>query len=168
MATLRHGRVFGSSTRPLVTQPRIEFDLMRSNLGVQSPPLPLFTDLRDFRAAAPHGRRTERRDRNAGQHNDISHPLATLRLYFCRRGGRPYLVIQVPAPFTATTGEQKNEGSVMSHTKEAARRKRRTKAVPVLGAAGLSLSLASGASRRNRRHESADRSGCIGAGRPSK
>jgi hypothetical protein len=34
----------------------------------------------------------------------------------------------------------------MSHTKEAVRQKRRTKALPVLGAAGLSLSLASGAS----------------------
>ena len=34
----------------------------------------------------------------------------------------------------------------MPHTKEAVRRKRRTKAVPVLGAAGLSLSLAVGMS----------------------
>jgi hypothetical protein len=34
----------------------------------------------------------------------------------------------------------------MPHTKEAVRRKRRTKAVPVLGAAGLSFSLAIGAS----------------------
>jgi hypothetical protein len=34
----------------------------------------------------------------------------------------------------------------MPHTKEAARRRRRTKAMPVLGAAGLSLSLASGTS----------------------
>ena len=33
----------------------------------------------------------------------------------------------------------------MSHTKEAVQRKRRSKAVPVLGATGLSLSLASGA-----------------------
>ena len=33
----------------------------------------------------------------------------------------------------------------MPHTKEAAQRKRRTKAVPVLGAAGLSFSLATGA-----------------------
>ena len=33
----------------------------------------------------------------------------------------------------------------MSHTKEAGQRKRRTKAVPVLGAAGLSFSLATGA-----------------------
>ena len=34
----------------------------------------------------------------------------------------------------------------MPHTKEATRRKRRIKAMPVLGAAGLSLSLASGTS----------------------
>jgi hypothetical protein len=34
----------------------------------------------------------------------------------------------------------------MSHAKQASKRKRRSKAVPVLGAAGLSLSLASGAS----------------------
>jgi hypothetical protein len=34
----------------------------------------------------------------------------------------------------------------MSHTKQASKRKRRSKTVPVLGAAGLSLSLASGAS----------------------
>jgi hypothetical protein len=34
----------------------------------------------------------------------------------------------------------------MPHTKEVARRKRRIKAVPLLGAAGLSLSLASGTS----------------------
>ena len=34
----------------------------------------------------------------------------------------------------------------MPHTKEVVRRKRRTKAVPVLGAAGLSLSLAVGMS----------------------
>ncbi len=34
----------------------------------------------------------------------------------------------------------------MSHAKEASKRKRRRKAAPVLGAAGLSLSLASGAS----------------------
>ena len=33
----------------------------------------------------------------------------------------------------------------MPHTKEAAQRKRRTKAVPVLGVAGLSFSLATGA-----------------------
>ena len=41
---------------------------------------------------------------------------------------------------------QENEGSAMSHTKEASQRRRRTKAVPVLGAAGLSFSLATGAS----------------------
>jgi hypothetical protein len=34
----------------------------------------------------------------------------------------------------------------MSHTKQASKRKRRSKTVPVLGAAGLSLSLAGGAS----------------------
>jgi hypothetical protein len=34
----------------------------------------------------------------------------------------------------------------MSHTKEVSRRKRRTRAVPVLGAAGLSFSLVAGAS----------------------
>jgi hypothetical protein len=88
MATLRQQSGFAATARvPQYAAPD-RIDPMRSNLGVQSPPLPLFTDLRDFRravstrAAAPHGRRTERRDRNAGQHNDISHPLATLRLYF--------------------------------------------------------------------------------------
>ena len=34
----------------------------------------------------------------------------------------------------------------MSHARQASKRKRRSKALPVLGAAGLSLSLASGAS----------------------
>ena len=38
------------------------------------------------------------------------------------------------------------EDSTMSHAKQASKRKRRSKALPVLGAAGLSLSLASGAS----------------------
>jgi hypothetical protein len=38
-----------------------------------------------------------------------------------------------------------SEDRIMPHTKEAAQRKRRTKAVPVLGAAGLSFSLATGA-----------------------
>jgi hypothetical protein len=42
-------------------------------------------------------------------------------------------------------GEQKSEDRIMRHTKEAAHRKRRTKAVPVLGVAGLSFSLATGA-----------------------
>jgi hypothetical protein len=41
---------------------------------------------------------------------------------------------------------RENEGSAMSHTKEASQRRRRTKAVRVLGAAGLSFSLATGAS----------------------
>jgi hypothetical protein len=40
--------------------------------------------------------------------------------------------------------EQKSEDRIMPHTK-AAQRKRRTKAVPVLGAVGLSFSLATGA-----------------------
>jgi hypothetical protein len=38
-----------------------------------------------------------------------------------------------------------SEDRIMPHTKEADQRKRRTKAVPVLGAAGLSFSLATGA-----------------------
>jgi hypothetical protein len=38
-----------------------------------------------------------------------------------------------------------SEDRIMPHTKEAAQRKRRTKAVPVLGAAGLWFSLATGA-----------------------
>ena len=41
--------------------------------------------------------------------------------------------------------EQKSEDRIMSHMKVATQRKRRTKAVPVLGAAGLSFSLATGA-----------------------
>jgi hypothetical protein len=41
---------------------------------------------------------------------------------------------------------QSNRGSVMSQTKSTAQRKRRSKALPLLGAAGLSLSLATNAS----------------------
>jgi hypothetical protein len=48
----------------------------------------------------------------------------------------------------------------MPYAKQASKRKRLRKAVPVLGAAGLSLSLASGAS-------SAPCSGCAGAQHPS-
>ena len=48
---------------------------------------------------------------------------------------------------SATAQASKNsKGSIMSHTKEAAQRKYRTSALPVLGAAGLSFSLASDAS----------------------
>jgi hypothetical protein len=41
--------------------------------------------------------------------------------------------------------EHESEDGIMPHTKERAQRKRRTKAVPVLGAAGLTFSLATGA-----------------------
>ena len=50
-----------------------------------------------------------------------------------------------PATSATTWASPAGKDSVMSLTKEAVQRKRRSKAVPVLGAAGLSLSLASGA-----------------------
>jgi hypothetical protein len=50
-----------------------------------------------------------------------------------------------PATSATTWARPAGKDSVMSHTKEAVQRKRRSKAVPVLGATGLSLSLASGA-----------------------
>jgi hypothetical protein len=45
----------------------------------------------------------------------------------------------------------------MSHAKQDSKRKRRSKAVPLLGAAGLSLSLASGASATTTADPAADR-----------
>jgi hypothetical protein len=50
-----------------------------------------------------------------------------------------------PATSATTWARPAGKDSVMSQTKEAVQRKRRSKAVPVLGATGLSLSLASGA-----------------------
>ena len=46
---------------------------------------------------------------------------------------------------SALAARERIEGSVMSQTEDGAQRNRRSKAVPVLGAAGLSLSLASSA-----------------------
>jgi hypothetical protein len=50
----------------------------------------------------------------------------------------------VSAIWRTSAGRGKLEDNLMSRTKEACQRKRRTNAVPTLGAAGLSLSLASG------------------------
>ena len=72
-----------------------------------------------------------------------------------------------PATSATTWARPAWKDSVMSHTKEAVQRKRRSKAVPVLGAAGLSLSLASGACAVTGGLESGDRSSRVGAGKPA-
>ena len=63
------------------------------------------------------------------------------------RAGRSKDWLKVKNPGRAgrtSAGRGKLEDNFMSRTKEACQRKRRTNAVPMLGAAGLSLSLASG------------------------
>jgi hypothetical protein len=71
----------------------------------------------------------------------------SLRLGSHYRAGRSKDWVKVKNPGRAgrtSAGRGKLEDNLMSRTKEACQRKRRTNAVPTLGAAGLSLSLASG------------------------
>jgi hypothetical protein len=71
----------------------------------------------------------------------------SLRLGSHYRAGRSkeWLKVKNPAaPGRTPAGRGTPEDNLMSRTKEACQRKRRTNAMPMLGAAGLSLSLASG------------------------
>jgi hypothetical protein len=71
----------------------------------------------------------------------------SLRLGSHYRAGRSkdWLKVKNPGRAGRTSASRgKLEDNLMSHTKEACQGKRRTNAMPTLGAAGLSLSLASG------------------------
>ena len=91
----------------------------------------------------------------------------SLRLGSHYRAGRSKDWLKVKNPGRAgrtSAGRGKLEDNFMSRTKEACQRKRRTNAVPMLGAAGLSLSLVSGPAAAIGRRESGP--GHIGADRP--
>jgi hypothetical protein len=71
----------------------------------------------------------------------------SLRLgsHYCAGRSKDWLKVKNPAaPGRTPAGRGTPEDNLMSRTKEACQRKRRTNAMPMLGAAGLSLSLASG------------------------